>query len=1267
MRVRFFWATHTSMKNLLLSLFCLGISAVSAQEFVLDWSVLPADSSRLSSSLILDNGAFNEYGLPIYTGEYELPIKGNAHIELFSPEVAKLTSQEVIALGDLVDQIGLNFDIQQANTYTRGKEYVSYRILPIRRNQNTNEFEKLTAFDLMVVRDDRGESFKTSSWALTSELATGNWIKMPVTGRGLHVVSVNTLASAGIITLGAPSSTLHAYHNGGGPLPESISASRFDDLRQIPLRIEDGGDGVLNAGDNVYFYAEGPHKISYDSSNDRLLHTFNVYARESYVFFTSKSQSNGLRLREEAWTGGSATTQSQGFDELQFHELDLRNVVGTGRTWYGEIFDFQLTTNLSFDFPNRIQGDPILIRYKTAVESASQTTQYEVREGGVLRSVLVMNRTNSRFPLTTSSSSVDYISGSGDVLDIDLTFNRAVAPSATGYLDYLSIQSRRQWIYSAGGFVASDLSSVAPGGVVQYTLSDPNAWVWDVTDPTRPFAPQRNSSGIWFAPSDSLRTYSVFTPGDAVELTSYKSVGNQDLHAFEGVDMIIVSHPNFLSEAQRLKDLHTLNDNLNTEIVTPEEIYNEFSCGAQDVTAIRDFMRMLYKRDASDPLEHLLLMGDASYDYLNRVPNMQNFVPVYQSVNSVSLYTSFMSDDYYAQLDDGEGTNVTFDKVDINTGRLPVKTIAEAQAVVDKIVDYAVSDASFGDWRNRVTFITDDVDEDWEDVLTIEPERIARMLDTVYPTFNMEKIYSDSYTQVSSSGSQSYPSAREAIYRSVQRGNLVTAYTGHGGEVGWASERLLQLPDVNRWTNRTELPLFVTITCEFTRFDDPFRTSAGEQVMLNPNGGGIGLISTTRVVFVDGAVDLNEVVFETIFEKENGEYPTLGDVVRRAKNAINASDRVRFSLIGDPALRLNIPVHEVILDSINGVPTAQVDTIKARETVTLDGRLFRDQGGLFNDFNGEVVVTVFDKIVQKSTRRNDGEGAVVNFSQQENIIFRGRATVENGYWTISFIVPRDINYTYGQGKISLYADNGVTDAAGANKTFYVGGLGDQTIADDEGPEIRLFMNDTNFVNGGLTDENPVALALLYDESGINVVGNGLGHDVVGVLDEDFANSFRLNAYYQGDLDTYKSGTIEYPFFDLDNGPHTLDVRVWDVMNNVSETRVHFVVAERDNLQIEDLFNYPNPFSTETNFSFEHNRPGEELEIQLFIMDLNGRIVHHQKQDLTPEGSRTLDMKWDGSGSNGAKVSNGLYVFRLVVRSKADGEEAEQSERLVYLK
>lgn len=1258
------------MKKLLSCLVLLAATPAIAQEYVLEWGVKRdrAISGEIETHLFFDHSDFDDQGTPIFTGSYDLPPDTRAHVELFAPEYEPLTDLERQALSpDAVSRIGEEVGIEQAITTDRGESSVVYRIHPFRRNAANGVLEKLVSFDIMVVNDGGYSSAKKSDWAANSVLNSGKWVMVDIPRTGMYKITVGELESGGLSLSGQPSDGLYAYHNGGGILPEVIAEDRHDDLNPINVLVDDGGDGVLHSSDVVYFYAVGPHATYYNEGQNRLDHKYHPYAERSHVFFTFNTQQTGLRVENIGWSGGPATMVSAGFNELQFHELDERNLAGTGREWYGEVFDFTLSKSYSFTFPNRITSDDVTARMRTAGKSTGNT-RFELINGGttVLVNTIFAAIGNAEF--MTSATAADFSSSAGDELNFTLNFNRTGSPTATGYLDYLAVQARREWTYAPGGFVARDLESVSSGGVVRYALNQPSAMVWDVTEPTRPFSPQRDASGVWLAPADSLRTYVVCTPSDARTVSGIRKVDNQDLHGFTDVDMIIVSHPDFLDEADRLAAAHLSIDQLNVRVVTPQQIYNEFSCGSPDITAIRDFARMLYKKPNSTPLRYLLLFGDASYDYKDRVPNKQNFVPIYESVNSNSLYSSYMTDDYYSCLDDNEGVNVTIEKLDISTGRLPVKSGDEAKAVVDKIINYAIADQSFGDWRNRLTFVSDDVDVDWEAVLTQEPESVARSIDTLYPAFNIEKIYSDSYSQVSTSGSQAYPAARESLYRSVERGNLITAYTGHGGEVGWASERLLQLSDVNSWTNGDHLPLFVTITCEFTRFDDPFRTSAGEQLLLNSKGGAIGLISTTRVVYVPGAISLNRAVFSSLFEKELGSYATLGDIVRRSKNDVLDSDRVRFSLIGDPALRLNIPVHNVQLDSINGKSVnSQVDTIMARETVTLKGRVMHDQGGLFDTFNGEVYVTVFDKPIDRKTKRNDGTGPEVSFRQQENVIYKGRSEVVNGYWTATFIVPRDINYTYGNGKISLYAENGITDAGGSDKTFYVGGLGVPEVADDRGPEIRLFMNDTNFINGGITDENPIGLALVFDSSGVNVVGNGLGHDIIGILDGDESKAFNLNAYYESDLNTYKSGKIEYPFFDLDNGSHNLLVRVWDVMNNVSQASVNFVVADRDQIVIEELFNYPNPFSETTRFSFEHNRDGDELEVELHIVDMNGRIVDHQSRRLMPEGNRTLDMTWDATDVDGRKVAAGVYVFRLVVRSLADGSEAQQSERLVFLK
>lgn len=1249
------------MRYLSILIFWISSCALWAQEFQLNWTVVESEYPSEYSGMYFEGASISGNQIPLFHHRLELPVPGKAHVELFDPQFVPLTAEELSVVPNHTFQSTVQ--IEQTWTASSGKEYVAFQLTPIIRDAQTLELKKLVSFDVIIVRDE-SVNFKTSDFASESVLAQGDWVRAAISNTGIHSLSISELQSAGLSGLiGSPSSQLKAYHNGGGMLPEEVADQRYDDLREINIEVRDGGDGVLNGSDRVYFFAGGPHALFHHALSGELRHAYNVYDERSYVYFTVDATSPGLRVSTNPYAA-TPTVTSTGLDMIAFHEEDERNLAGTGREWYGEVFDFQLSRNYSFSFPSRDITEPVQVRFRGA--NSGGQAQFQVQEGGVVRLNQLMAASTGVAEYLAQARTASFTSPQSS-LSLDVVYSRIASPSSVGYLDYLSAQARLNWSYSSGEMYGCDTRVVQPGEVVGYSLNNSsNVHVWDLTDRTRPYRPAM-TNGTWSAPADSLRWYVVWKDADVHSVAGLESVSNQNLHSLEGIDYLIVTHAEFLAEAERLAEFHAVHDNLTYAVVDVEQVYHEFSCGSQDISAIRDFARMLYK-DANRPLKHLLLFGDASYDYKDRVSNMHNFVPIYQSPTSNSLYQSFMTDDFYANLDDMEGVNIALEDVDINTGRFPVKTLSEARNVVDKVIGYAVDSSSFGDWRNRLLFVSDDADEGWETILTTAPEAIAAKLDTTYPSFNIQKIYADSYTQQSSSGSQSYPAAREALFRSVERGNLVTAYVGHGGEVGWASERLLQLQDINAWTNSPNLPLFVTITCEFTRFDDPFRVSAGEQVFLNPDGGAVALISTTRVVYVQPAVQLNQNIFDNIFKRVNGEYPTMGDIVRQAKNSTTSGDALRFSLIGDPALKLNIPVHEVVIDSLNGVDIQLApDTLKARETVRLSGRVLQDGGGDFSSFNGQVTIAVYDKAINRQTNKNDGVGGTVNFKQQENLIYRGRASVVNGYWNTEFIVPRDINYVFGEGKISLYADNDVTDARGAERRLIVGGLGSSVVNDDRGPEIRLFMNDTNFIDGGITDENPVGLALLFDESGINVVGNGLGHDIVGVLDGDESNSFVLNGYYEGDVDTYKSGRVEYPFYDLSNGAHNLRVRVWDVMNNVAEADVDFVVADRQNIQIGEIFSYPNPFTDWIIISFEHNRAGEELALTLHISNMAGQTVYHYDETIVPEGNRSIDLRWDARTNGGREVSAGLYVFRLVVRSTSDGQETSVSERLVYLK
>lgn len=514
-----------------------------------------------------------------------------------------------------------------------------------------------------------------------------------------------------------------------------------------------------------------------------------------------------------------------------------------------------------------------------------------------------------------------------------------------------------------------------------------------------------------------------------------------------------------------------------------------------------------------------------------------------------------------------------------------------------------------------MVLVADDVDESWEREFAVVQDALAKRLDTIRPELNMIKIYTDAFLQESKPGSQRYPTAREALFRSVEKGALIVSFVGHGGEVGWSSERILQLEDINGWTNSAKLPVFTTITCEFTRFDDPTRVSAGEQLFLNPVGGAIALFSTTRSVFATNSTyDINRLLNQKMMSLET---PRLGDVLRQTKNNNISGDKIKFSLIGDPTLPLSKPKKKVVLDSINGVAwSAFQDTLNALSWVEIKGHVGSNLA-IDENFEGKVWLTFFDKAQDLQTRRNDGAGSVVNYQTQNNIIFRGEASVRGGKFSVQFRVPLDINLRVGTPKVVSYAASQNEDAWGGQRDLLIGGVYDGTVTDNQGPEVRLFINDTNFVSGGISDANPLAIGLMKDESGINAVGLGIGHNIVLELD---GSPLNVNEAYVSNIDDFTRGSIAFQYYDLEDGEHSLSLRAWDVLNQWGYDEITFVVVNALDPILEQLKVFPNPFTTELNFILNHNQKGEEGALRLTLTDNQGQLIWEWTENTILDGN-----------------------------------------------
>jgi hypothetical protein len=745
---------------------------------------------------------------------------------------------------------------------------------------------------------------------------------------------------------------------------------------------------------------------------------------------------------------------------------------------------------------------------------------------------------------------------------------------------------------------------------------------------------------------------------------------NQDLHSSPVAEMIIVTHPIFLSYAEKLAGIHSSGSGLISLVVTPEQIYNEFSGGIPDICAIRNFVRMKYIRQkgTQHPLKYLLLFGDGSYENKTKPPGNPDFIPTYQSPNSNVVTSSFTSDDFYGLLDDGEGESEGTE--DIGIGRLPVSDTAQAGVMISKIRKY-LDPQYMGDWKNVVCLSADDEDGNSH---MHDSEGLAAILQDSVPFINTDKIYLDAFRQVTTANGQSYPDVNKAVSDRINSGCLIFNYIGHGNESGLAHERVVKTEDISSWRNNGRLPLFITATCEFSRFDDmdknPIsgtmtgRTSAGEMVLLKKEGGGIALMSTTRLVYSAPNYTLNRNIIAAAFERDEAGNPlAFGDIIRIAKNRSgNGPNKRNFTLLGDPALKLAYAWHgDVITDSINGVPVSgNTDTLKALSVITIAGHIEDPEGNLKNSFNGMVSPIVFDKAGKIKTLANDG-GEVMEFDMRKNILFSGKTSSINGRFRFTFIVPREIDYSYGNAKISYYASNDQEDMAGYTDVI-AGGFSKSGVTDNKGPEIRLYMDDTLFRSGGTTGANPRLLAIIEDESGINTAGSSIGHDITGYLDKERDNSFILNGYFENDFDSYTKGRVSYDLAPLSMGSHTVTVKAWDNYNNSSEETLLFLVEGDDKFVLTRLINYPNPFLYETSIRAEHNRPDEEFEIFINIFSFDGRLIKTIKTRETASGYVLPIIIWDGNIEGGKRAGRGIYPYTITVTT-GTGETARASGKM----
>ena len=1235
----------------------------------IDWKtpISMVNGGQTNQYLYFENAVYSTTNskVPVYqhiTPVSDLSVQSNVTIQLTNAVFQPLTDFEnkILDYNQFNEFINPEYQIFLAS----GIPNLVIKIKPFRKKAGSSVVEKLVSCTCKINYSTKNNLTKSESTILKSNsvLSSGKWVKIKIVKTGVHKISFTKLRELGFLN---PQS-VRIFGNNFGMLPFYNSESRPDDLLE---------NSVYFDSENLYFYAENQDKWYYNNSEKMFLNRKHLFSGAGYYFITDKNTGFSNRIPNSN-NPDSYLRTTDSYTSYQTYENDTVNLMESGRNWYGEHFYYQTSRNFPFEFPGIKPGT--LIKSKISVLARSGiSSSFAYQSEGFQQTISLFPVCNTEVcEFANEKTTVFSYSATGqENLIVNLQYSK---PSGTseGWLDFITLNARCNLQFTNKQLLFCDPETVLPGNTrFSVTKLPANAQIWDVTNPVSPvnipFTFLQETSQFT-TNTDSLRMFIAFTPELAITPVylsgSEAVVENQNLHAIEPVDYLIITHPTFVSQATELARAHNEYSNLSVAVVTTNQIYNEFSSGIPDGSAIRDFIRFLYKKSGTTTLKYVLLFGDGSVDNKTISANNTNFIPTYQSLNSLNTnyFLTFVSDDYFGLLDDNEGEYTGL--IDVGIGRFPVKNTTEATNLLKKVKEYLQASA-LGNWRQTVCFIGDDEDSN---IHMQQADQLAVFTETSYPQYFVDKIYLDAYPQVSSPIGPSYPDVTTAINNRFNKGASIINYTGHGGMKGLAHERIVLINDINNWSNTGKYPLFITATCEFSRFDsynrttNESRTSPGEYALLNPKGGAIALLTTTRIVYSSPNFRLNKNVFAYVLEnKIDGAIIRFGDIMRLAKVQTADYNMLNFTLLGDPALQLYFPQYTASTSKINGIQyNLFSDTIKALSEMEIEGEITQN-GQIASGFNGIIYPTVLDKKTQISTLNNDGNG-IFTFDKMDKILFKGRANVVNGKFKFSFIVPKDINYKTGFGKILYYASDKSDEAGGFTNNVLIGGFSTNAISDTKGPEIDLYLNNKNFVSGGITNENPVIYAVLSDSSGINTSGTGIGHEITATLDNNSNNVFVLNDAYVADIDNFRQGELEYALNRLEPGKHTLKLKAWDVFNNSSEKIIEFQVSTSDKLIINKLYNYPNPFTSQTGFYFEHNQSGAVFTYEIAVLTMSGRIVKLVSGTIIAGGFREGPIYWNGLDDFGGKIAKGVYIYRLKIRNEK-GETAEKYEKLLYLK
>jgi hypothetical protein len=1119
-------------------------------------------------------------------------------------------------------------------------------------------------------------SLSLAQFKSKSVLATGNWYKMSITQSGIYKIDYALLKSMGINPAITDPKNIKIYGNGGGMLAQNISSARLDDLTENAVFVKGQEDGKFDPNDYIIFYGQGPHTWAYDNSSGLYKHTQNIYSDFAYYFITV-SDSTGKRVNNSVEACNDLNTVSlTEFDDYSFYEPDKVNILASGREWFDNPFtnNSATTKNLaSFNFVGIQPNSKLTMVVDAAVKpviGGNTSFSYYINNNLIGTQTISNNKgcTLCNIANQTTNTFTTQIANE-DNLAVSVAFDKKSDANASGYFNYFELNLiRKLQLYGSQTAFRSTLS--LQNKYLNFNAANFSAGtiIWDVTSITSPLIVSPNCVST----QKNMRQWIAFTPDNVTLVPTFvEKIANQNLHGLATPSFLIVTNSILLEQANRLAKFR-IQQGISTEVVTVEQIYNEFSSGAQDVTAIRDFANMFYGRGG---FKNLLLFGACSYDYKNRIMNNTNLVPTYQSYESLHDIYSMNSEDYFAFFGNNEGDWLENElplydyKMKIGVGRIPVSNTTDAKAVVDKLINYN-NIASYGKWRNKITLMADNGDYDLH---INDADNLSDYLVANEPTFNLEKVYLDSYPLLSSPSGQKSPAAVSALKNIINQGTVILNYSGHGGNLILAQEKLIEMPFVKTWQNNNFLPFLMTATCDFSTYDNPAIVSAGVGMLIQAKTGGIGLISATRPVFSNTNFLLNSSFYKAILTKDNlGRYQDIGSIFKETKNqSVSGTSNRNYTLLTDPSMKFAFPDQKIDIESINGKSMATfTDTLKALSYVSITGSVMNlNATTTATNFNGTLFCDIFDKPITFNTlgQFSDSPSPVFSYKLQTSLLYTGKSTVKNGKFSLNFILPKDMNYLIGNGKISFYAYDPTNrlDASGYNNKIKIGGSNSLALDDTTPPTIQLYLNDTTFKDGQFATASSTLIAKLFDENGINVSRSGIGHEIFAWIDEDRENGIILNQYFDTQANDYRYGNISYLLENLPSGNHTIYLTAWDTYNNSATASLNFKIATSNQLLIFDLKAVPNPAKDFASFFINHNKPGENISVEINIFDVMGKLVQTLRQNYI-HSSSSIQLDYQINSDQAYNLLPGMYVYKCTVTSTSENSDRSSAQAIQKL-